>query len=446
MRRSADSLRLLPSSLLLIFIAAGHGARGRGVPVDVKPLRRSGAFVLPASRRVRVVTTNNVLPHHNYVTMCGTSTAVDRVAAALPIDSESSVEEEDLSLIGIKSRQASTPSSSSTAASVSSDVSLPSSPSLSPLPPPTIPPSQTSLSPVNAVTPTTPHNRLQRFVKAFDRLFSSRASRFTLAVTLALLLSQVRRWAAFSRFIKRVLPAASIVTVGGGALAGSLHAVSGPDHLAALLPQCLGRRWTGAGKLGLVWGLGHGLSAMIMGMLAFVLKDRIFVMDAAGLHGGALIERMETWTEGLVGLSLILIGFFGYKEARSWDAEELQAQLDARAKEEQKEGYRDLSASLRRGLTLFFNGMLHGFSLDGAPGLAPSLSFTRWPAVFLFLLSYCTGTMLTMSACSAAAGEGSIRLTRAVDRPDIPKRLAFGASAFAAGIGIVWFAKAIGLL
>ena len=51
-----------------------------------------------------------------------------------------------------------------------------------------------------------------------------------------------------------------------------------------------------------------------------------------------------------------------------------------------------------------------------------------------------------MSACSAAAGEGSIRLTRAVDRPDIPKRLAFGASAFAAGIGIVWFAKAIGLL
>ena len=29
----------------------------------------------------------------------------------------------------------------------------------------------------------------------------------------------------------------------GGSVSGGLHAISGPDHLAALLPRCLGQRW-----------------------------------------------------------------------------------------------------------------------------------------------------------------------------------------------------------
>jgi len=29
----------------------------------------------------------------------------------------------------------------------------------------------------------------------------------------------------------------------GGVFAGGLHSVTGPDHLAALLPICIGKRW-----------------------------------------------------------------------------------------------------------------------------------------------------------------------------------------------------------
>ena len=39
---------------------------------------------------------------------------------------------------------------------------------------------------------------------------------------------------------------ALFATVGGGILAGGLHAVSGPDHLAALLPRIMGKTWANA--------------------------------------------------------------------------------------------------------------------------------------------------------------------------------------------------------
>ena len=60
--------------------------------------------------------------------------------------------------------------------------------------------------------------------------------------------------------------AAAFATVGGGVLAGGLHAVSGPDHLAALLPRIMGQKWHNSMRIGATWGLGHGFSAMAIGL------------------------------------------------------------------------------------------------------------------------------------------------------------------------------------
>lgn len=60
--------------------------------------------------------------------------------------------------------------------------------------------------------------------------------------------------------------AAAFATVGGGVLAGGLHAVSGPDHLAALLPRIMGQKWHNSMRIGAMWGLGHGFSAMAIGL------------------------------------------------------------------------------------------------------------------------------------------------------------------------------------
>ena len=104
-----------------------------------------------------------------------------------------------------------------------------------------------------------------------------------------------------------MMPVATLIpAMAGGIAAGGLHAVTGPDHLAALLPLCMGRRWYEAASTGATWGLGHGAGAMLVGMIAFALRG------ALNLHAFA------PYMEAAVGVSIVVIGITGYREAREW--------------------------------------------------------------------------------------------------------------------------------
>ena len=46
-----------------------------------------------------------------------------------------------------------------------------------------------------------------------------------------------------------------------GMLSGLLHALTGPDHLIALLPFIFHHRWYTSSQYGLVWGIGHGFTS-----------------------------------------------------------------------------------------------------------------------------------------------------------------------------------------
>ncbi|CAM9705342.1 unnamed protein product, partial [Phaeothamnion confervicola] len=198
-----------------------------------------------------------------------------------------------------------------------------------------------------------------------------------------------------------VFNAAVMTAVGGGVLAGGLHAVSGPDHLAALLPRIMGKSCFPAMRIGAMWGLGHGLSAMLLGMAAFSFKGRL------GLDAPS-IEALGSWTEGLIGISLVAIGLLGLKESlldnrntAALVAATVDADADASLSGSSSGG---AAGAMRRAAprgskrAVFLNGMLHGFSWDGAPSLAPALALSTWRSVALFLLAYCSGTMLAMSA------------------------------------------------
>lgn len=92
----------------------------------------------------------------------------------------------------------------------------------------------------------------------------------------------------------------------GGIFAGGLHSVTGPDHLAALLPICIGRRWWTAIHTGLYWGLGHGIGAALVGAVAFLIR------------GALNIDLFSTYMEAAVGISIMVIGLSGIAEAREW--------------------------------------------------------------------------------------------------------------------------------
>eukprot|EP00560_Eucampia_antarctica_P005662 CAMPEP_0197834388 /NCGR_PEP_ID=MMETSP1437-20131217/22110_1 /TAXON_ID=49252 ORGANISM="Eucampia antarctica, Strain CCMP1452" /NCGR_SAMPLE_ID=MMETSP1437 /ASSEMBLY_ACC=CAM_ASM_001096 /LENGTH=308 /DNA_ID=CAMNT_0043439001 /DNA_START=139 /DNA_END=1065 /DNA_ORIENTATION=+ len=222
--------------------------------------------------------------------------------------------------------------------------------------------------------------------------------------------------------------------VSGGVLGGALHAIAGPDHLAALLPKCCGQRWYKAGRIGILWGMGHGVSATILGLTAFGLKNRISHISSVS----NLLQGASSFMELAVGASLIFIGLLGIKEAREWKEEignVVPQSLSAAAA--------DVGAKSSPKRAVIFNGVLHGFSWDGAPSLAPAVAVATWRGSISFLLSYALGTIAAMAITTTLIGEGTLRAGEAFNRPDIPQKLSFASSILAIGVGFVWFFLAL---
>lgn len=82
-----------------------------------------------------------------------------------------------------------------------------------------------------------------------------------------------------------------------GLVAGSVHTLSGPDHLAAVLPLAA-QAPSQARTFGTFWGLGHG-----GGMLFWLLIGLSF-------RSAVPLERVSDWAELLVGISLVMVGLW----------------------------------------------------------------------------------------------------------------------------------------
>eukprot|EP00523_Entomoneis_sp_CCMP467_P005760 CAMPEP_0168741710 /NCGR_PEP_ID=MMETSP0724-20121128/12662_1 /TAXON_ID=265536 /ORGANISM="Amphiprora sp., Strain CCMP467" /LENGTH=307 /DNA_ID=CAMNT_0008789239 /DNA_START=238 /DNA_END=1158 /DNA_ORIENTATION=- len=215
----------------------------------------------------------------------------------------------------------------------------------------------------------------------------------------------------------------------GGFFAGGLHAIAGPDHLAALLPRCCGQRWYRAGRVGALWGMGHGVSATIIGVLAFALKNTF--SNNSGMGGvKRLLSGASHITEVAVGLSLILIGVMGIREAREWKDEIETVQPQSLSAAAVSEVSRNAAGSQQK-RAVIFNGLLHGFSWDGAPSLAPAIAVATWSGNLAFLSAYAAGTMAAMALVTTLVGEGTRRAGQFFDRPDIPQKLSLFSSVLA---------------
>eukprot|EP01041_Mallomonas_annulata_P010725 gene10725-22403_t len=210
----------------------------------------------------------------------------------------------------------------------------------------------------------------------------------------------------------------------GGLLSGSLHAVTGPDHLAALLPPSVGQRWWYGMRIGAIWGFGHGISATLIGLCAFLLKGRVSTKLK-------FLERMSSLAESVVGLSLVAIGLVGMKEV--YDSRP-EAQSDSNSEEQ--------ATTPKTNMAIFLNGILHGFSWDGAPSLAPALAMTSLRSALSFFLSYCVGTITVMSLVAGGVGECTVRLGKAFNSPELPRKLSFVSSLVAIAIGLFWIVQA----
>jgi hypothetical protein len=218
--------------------------------------------------------------------------------------------------------------------------------------------------------------------------------------------------------------------VSGGTLSGGLHALSGPDHLAALLPFILGQQWVNAAYYGFIWGFGHGLTTSMMGVFGFYVKD--------SLLANKLIPQLTNLADYAVGATLILIGVMGIFE--SWHINVVKKNADCDVVNDVEESCtqdletetetvtktvipKSTSSTFPILLTIFANGCFLGMSWDGLPSLAPTLSLYSWQSLFAFLLSYCVGTVFTIGVASGFIGE-STKWLSTVTSEDLPRKLA----------------------
>jgi len=212
------------------------------------------------------------------------------------------------------------------------------------------------------------------------------------AVVTALLRSATLRLDALAHVSANMLAPTgttwAVVTAGAGA--GALHALSGPDHLAALAPLSLKvRGGPGAAfRSGVFWGSGHVLGQLFLGLGLLSLGHCSAICNfAASLKLGAIAERAAAAAFGVV---LMLIGGLGLKEAREWDDSVEEA------------GAETASKSSQFCLKTLCTGVLSGMHPDALLLCLPVLALRTRLAGVAFLSAFGAGTLVAMGGYAAA--------------------------------------------
>lgn len=94
-----------------------------------------------------------------------------------------------------------------------------------------------------------------------------------------------------------------LLLLGTGLAAGVAHVFSGPDHLAAVLPFAVASRKR-ALRVGVQWGLGHGLGVAVLGAVAI------------GVRQWVDIDLVSRWAEVAVGILLLFVGLQAVRASR----------------------------------------------------------------------------------------------------------------------------------
>nr|GMC78330.1 chloroplast zebra-necrosis protein [Ipomoea batatas]GMC85321.1 chloroplast zebra-necrosis protein [Ipomoea batatas] len=204
-----------------------------------------------------------------------------------------------------------------------------------------------------------------------------------------------------------------------GFLAGCLHTLSGPDHLAALAPLSIGRTRMESAAVGALWGCGHDAGQLLFGLLFLLLKDRL------SLHIGLL----QTWGTRVVGFTLLVIGAMGIREAFENENGEFDVSLQG--------GFETAAAAIGKkskvGFATFATGIVHGLQPDALMMVVPALALPSRFAGAAFLFMFLAGTVIAMGGYTAFLASCSQALKDRV--PRITEKLTWASSLVAIALG-----------
>lgn len=227
-----------------------------------------------------------------------------------------------------------------------------------------------------------------------------------------------------------------------GLAAGCLHSLSGPDHLAALTPLTFGRGQVKASVLGALWGFGHCIGQLVLGLVLIALKDRYT----------RFLPTLSKYSSLTVALTLMVIGALGLQETLH-TAKEAKLQLvgvgtsgtdpvavPIAATEQQAQQHQQVQqqvAGLQRDTSLWTlaTGIVYGLQPDALFVIIPALALPTPLAAVAYMIMFVVGTVTAMGSFTAFIGATSSAIDK--HNTNLLTKLSCVASSIAIGVGIL---------
>lgn len=221
-----------------------------------------------------------------------------------------------------------------------------------------------------------------------------------------------------------------------GMLAALAHVLSGPDHLAAVMPLAVENNKK-AWHIGFSWALGHIIGMLLIGLLFMAFKQFIPV------------DKISTHSEALVGLVLIFIGLWSFYRIFNSENKHSHVHIHSDVKpyvHSHSHSHSKLEMHThehkikkRKGvISAFLVGTIHGFA-----GISHFLIFL--PAIglktngdsIIYIVGFGIGTVVAMTIFALVVGKTAEK-TKLGHNNLFFKGLRLAAGSFALLIGFYW--------
>jgi hypothetical protein len=217
-----------------------------------------------------------------------------------------------------------------------------------------------------------------------------------------------------------------VLTALTGALAGLVHVLSGPDHLAAVAPLAVSDRRRGW-LAGWTWGIGHTSGVVVVAAVAVLLRD---VLPS--------VDEISSWSERLVGGALMAVGLWALRQsARVKPAPHAHGRV-AHDHLHVQAGPRWIRR-LGHAHASFCLGVLHGIAGSSHfLGVLPALALPTREAALTYIGAFGVGTIAAMTGFSAIVGYAA---GRATPTPGVHRGLMVTAALLAIALGGAWLVR-----
>ncbi|NIS48757.1 MAG: nickel transporter [Aliifodinibius sp.] len=223
----------------------------------------------------------------------------------------------------------------------------------------------------------------------------------------------------------------ALIALVTGGIAGIIHVLTGPDHLAAVTPFTVDKR-SRAWLVGLLWGVGHTAGVWTIGVLVFLFKEMLPV------------DLLSAWSERLVGAVLVVLGIWGirrgfttrlhYHEHKHDGDRHAHFHLHSPESSHKK---KHSHTAHHHSHAPFGIGSLHG--LAGSShliGVLPALALSSQVATIMYVVGYGVGSIAAMTAFSWVMGKFVQRmLIRSIRAYNY---LLISFALMAIGVGVFW--------